>query len=420
MLRDTLSLDEARRIALAAQGFDRPRPRGPIRADRLRQVIRRLGLIQIDYVNVLVPAHYLVLFSRLGPYERSLLDDVVSGGREFTEQWAHEASILPVATWPLLRHRMESHRPRPWGFERFLKEHKDYVDAVLEAVRLQGPLAADDLESMELVPGIDRSQFGRIPGAWAGSVHRAVLEAHFGRGLLAAAHRRPNFARVYDLAERRIPPEHHGRRVKRQDAERELLRLAARAHGVGTAADLADYYRMPLRAARERLQELVSAGELNEVKVQGWREAAYLDLEARIPIRVEAEALLSPFDPVVWFRPRVARLFNFDYRIEIFIPKPKRRWGYYVLPFLLGDRLVARVDLKADRARRSLLVLTAYLEPAVKKASDLDLKSVTTALARELRTLAVWLGLDSVVADRGVPRPLAALLRTGPKLPKEQ
>jgi uncharacterized protein YcaQ len=223
-----------------------------------------------------------------------------------------------------------------------------------------------------------------------------VLEAHFGRGVLAVAERRVNFARVFDLAERLIPPEHHGRQVHREEAQRELLRLAARSHGVATVHDLADYYRMPIGQARPRIAELVAARELRQVRVEGWREPAYLHPEAKLPARIDRAALLSPFDPVVWYRDRAARLFHFDYRIEIFIPEPKRKWGYYVLPFLLGDRLGARVDLKADRAARRLLVLAAYGEANAKA------ERVAAALAGELRTLAGWLGLDEIaVGKRG-------------------
>ena len=395
-----LSADDARRIALGAQGFDRPRPRGRVGPADLRRTIRQLGLLQIDFVNVLVPSHYLVPFSRLGIYERALLDDVVYRGREFTEQWAHEASIVPVETWPLLRHRMEAHRARPRGFDSFMEKNPAYVEQVLAEVRARGPLAADDLPGPE---GAAR----RIAGAWIGTVPRAVLEAHFGRGLLAVAERRPNFARTFDLAERRLPVDHYRRRETHEESQRELLRRAARAHGVGAAADLADYYRMPLRAARERLAELVAAGELREVGVEGWREPAYLDPRAKRPRRIDAAALLSPFDPVVWYRPRTKRLFGFDYRLEIFVPQPKRRWGYYVLPFLLGDRLVARVDLKADRPRRRLLVRAAYAEASAPPAT------VAQALAAELKTMASWLRLESVAVERrgGLARSLAAALR---------
>jgi uncharacterized protein YcaQ len=397
MHRDDLSLAEARRIALAAQGFDHARPRGGVNAHHLRGTIRQLGLLQIDFVNVLVPAHYQVPFSRLGPYETSLLDDLVYRRREFTEQWAHEASILPVESWPLLGHRMEKHRVRPYGFEAFLERHPRYVKRVLDEVRARGPLSADGLPEPE---GVSR----RIPGAWHGGVPRAVLEALFGRGALAVAERRPNFARVFDLAERLIPPKHRRREVGHAEAQRELVRLAARSHGVGTAVDLADYYRMPVREARPRIEELVGSGDLREVRVEGWREPAYLHREARLPRRINASALLSPFDPVVWTRQRAARLFRFDYRIEIFVPQGKRRWGYYVLPFLFGDRLVARVDLKADRTRRCLLVLAAYIEP------DGRSRIVADALAVELKTMAAWLRLDSVAVGRrgGLARLLAA------------
>ncbi|MBI3696159.1 MAG: YcaQ family DNA glycosylase, partial [Acidobacteria bacterium] len=278
-----LSPADARRIALAAQGFDRPRPPGPVTPHHLRRAIRQLGLLQLDYVNVLVPAHYQVLFSRLGPYQKSLLDDVVYRRREFTEQWAHEASILPMETWPLLRHRMETHRVRPHGFELFMERHPDYVDLVLDQVRARGPLAAGDLAEP---PGLPR----RIPGAWFGTVPRATLEAHFGSGKLAVADRRPDLSRVYDLAERVIPPQHHHRKVEREEAQRELLRRAARSHGITAADDLADYYRMPIRDARQRITELVAAGELREARVEGWREPAYLHPNAPLPPRIDAAA----------------------------------------------------------------------------------------------------------------------------------
>lgn len=392
-----LSLSDARRIALAAQGFDRPRPHR-VDARHVRSTICRLGLVQLDFVNVLVPAHYQVLFSRLGPYEMARLDDLVYRRRQFTEQWAHEASIVPVETWSLLRHRRETHRVRPWGFETFLKRHAAYVGWVLEEVRARGPLTADDLPEPEGAPRRLSDRWG-----WGLAVRRQILEAHFGFGRLAVARRLPNFQRAYDLAERVIPSEHLRRRIERADAERALLCQAARAHGVAAAADLADYYRMPLRAARPRLHELVAAGELREVRIEGWREPAYLHPEARVPRRLHAAALLSPFDPVVWTRARARRLFGFDYRIEIFVPHAKRKWGYYVLPFLLGDRLVARVDLKADRAAGRLLVLAAYVE------REAEPKAVAQALARELRTMAGWLDLGSVAVQRrgGFARRLA-------------
>jgi uncharacterized protein YcaQ len=396
-----LKLSEARRVALAAQGFDRPRPKRPPGPRDLGRVIRQLGLLQIDFVNVLAPAHYQVPFSRLGPYPRAHLDDIVYRGGEFTEQWAHEASIVPVETWPLLRHRMERHRVRPWGFEKIMEENPAYIDWVLDQVRTRGPLVAGDLREPD-------GAMRRIPGAWFGSVPRAALEAHFGRGLLGIADRRPNFARAYDMAERIVPPQHHARRVDREDAQRELLRLAGRALGIAAAADLADYYRMPIGEARPRLAELVEAGDLREVRVEGWGAPAYLHREARVPRSIDAASLLSPFDPVVWYRPRAERLFQFEYRIEIFVPRPQRKWGYYVLPFLLGERLVARVDLKADRAARRLCVLAAYLEPGA------DSGAVAQALAGELAAWAGWLDLDAVTVEkRGVFARALAAARSG-------
>ncbi len=402
MSQEYLTLSEARRIALRAQGFDRPRPSGKVNVGKIRDLISRLGLVQIDYVNVLTPAHYLVIFSRLGTYEKSLLDDLVYRRREFTEQWAHERSILPVGSWPLLRHRMETHRVRPWGFEKFLEQQSSYVAWALDEIRTRGALSADDLTEPDGMPRRMSDKWG-----WGMNVKNQVLEAHFGFGRLAVVERLPNFARVYDLAERVIPLEHHNSRIERGEAQRELLRLAARSHGIGTAGDLADYYHTPIRDARRRIAELVEAGELLVARVEGWREPAYLHPKARATRKIEAAAILSPFDPVVWYRPRVARLFGFDYRIEIFTPQEKRRWGYYVLPFLLGERLVARVDLKADRAARRLLVGGAYLEVGAEP------ETVADALAAELWTMATWLELDSVCVERpgGFARRLAAAVR---------
>jgi uncharacterized protein YcaQ len=395
-----LSLTDARRIALAAQGFDRPRPRDRVCIRRIRRTIHRLGLLQIDCVNVLVPAHYQVLFSRLGPYDRSLLDDLVYRRREFTEQWAHEASIIPVSTWPLLRHRMAVHRVRPWGFEKVMERHVEYVAGVLEEVRARGPLEASEFPPPN---GVAR----KIDQDWFCTVPRAVLEAHFGRGLLAIANRRENFTRSYDLADRIVPAEHLGREVDPAEARRELIRIGARAYGIATTADLADYFRMPVREARQPVSELAAAGELLETRVEGWREHAWLHPKARPLERTDVAALLSPFDPVVWYRPRLARLFEFEHRFEIFVPAEKRRWGCYVLPFLMGDRLVARVDLKADRPNRRLMVLSA------RKEKDVNIRAIADALANELRTLASWLGLDTVAVQRrgDFSKPLASTTR---------
>jgi uncharacterized protein len=394
-----LSLAEARRFALAAQGFGRPRP-ARVGDRHLAATIGRLGLLQLDFVNVLVPSHYLVPFSRLGPYDRARLDRIVYQRRAFTEAWAHEASIVPMATWPLLRHRRETHIARPWGFDEIMASHHEYVETAVGEITRRGPLGPADLP--------DPSHTGRrLPESWYGSVPRAVLEACFGRGELAVTMRRENFSRVFDLAERVIPAEQHSRVVERHDAQRELLLIAARACGVGTAADLADYFRMKVGEARPRLAELVEAGRLELVHVDGWREPAYRHPDAGPAPVIEARALLSPFDPVIWFRPRTARLFGFDYRFEIFVPESKRRWGSYVLPFLMGDQLVARVDAKMDRRANRLLVPGAWIEDGHEPAA------VAIALAAELQAMASWLRADSVrVGRRGnLARALAAAAR---------
>lgn len=382
-----LSIREVRRIALAAQGFAKPRP-GKVTPRHLEETVRRIAPLQLDFVNVLVPAHYLIPFSRLGPYHRETLDAVLYHSGKFTEQWAHEAAVIPVETWPLLKHRMASHRVRPWGFENTLEQYPEYAKAAVEAIRERGPLGAHDL------PDAPAGAADSLRHAWMGTFQRGVLEAQFGRGVLASANRLRNFVRTYDLAERRIPAEHFTRSPQPDEAAQELLRLAARAHGVGTAADLADYYRMNIREARQSLAELAAAGELERVRVEGWKEDAYLHPEAVCPAVKERSALLSPFDPLIWFRPRVSRLFGFDYRIEIYTPAGKRKYGYYVLPFLQDDRLTARVDVKADRAAGVLRVLAAHHEP------DIAPDETAPALRAELQSLAEWLGLGSMEIER--------------------
>jgi len=374
----SLSLQDARRIALAAQGFDRKRPKR-VTAAHLRSTIRRLALLQIDYVNVVCPAHFMVPFSRLGPYDRTALEQLVYRSGEFAEHWAHEISIVPTRLWPLLRYRRDLDRVRPWGFAKVLEERVAYAAEVLDEVRRRGPLAADELAPPD--GGDDR-----IPGTWIGTIRRGILEAHFLRGTLAAAGRRSDFSRLYDLAERLIAEEHRSAHVSYDEGRRALLLEAARAVGVGTAKDLADYFRMPVRDAAPRLTELVESGNLNEVRVEGWREVAYLHPEATMPRSIEAAALLSPFDPLIWCRPRVKRLFDFEYRVEIFVPPDKREYGFYVLPFLFGERLAARVDLKADRAAGRLRVLGKWFEG--KRSGE-----VNEALSAELKLLAEWLGL---------------------------
>ena len=374
----SLSRSEARRLAVAAQRLHQARPRRAT-VRHLRETVRRLGLLQVDCVNVVCAAHYMVPFSRLGPYDRAAFDRLIYRSGEFAEHWAHELSIIPAETWPLLRYRRETDRVRPWGFARVLEERADYAAWVLEEVRRRGPLAADELPPPDGVAP-------RIPGSWIATVSRGVLEAHFLRGRLAAAGRRPDFSRLYDLAERLIPAEHLCRQIDYDESRRALLVQAARAHGVGTAKDLADYFRMPVGDARPRLRELVESRRLLEAQVEGWRETAYLHPDAEAPRTIEAARLLSPFDPLIWCRPRVERLFGFHYRVEIFVPPHKRKYGFYVLPFLLADKLVARVDLKADRASGRLRVLGTWYEGRRTAA-------VAGALSGELRVLAEWLGM---------------------------
>jgi len=386
---------EARRIALAAQGFGKARP-ARVTAAHLEATVRRIAPLQLDFVNVLAPAHYLVPFSRLGPYSRPALHSLLYEHGGFTEQWAHEAAVIPVETWPLLKHRMAEHRPRPDGFEKLLKKHREYAENVLAAIADKGPLAAHELPEPPKAVASFR-------GTWIGTFQRAVLEAYFGQGRLASANRLPNFARSYDLAEKRIPALHHGHAPSREEAVRALLLKAAAAHGIGTAHDLGDYYRLPISESRVALRALAAAGQLEEVSVEGWGDSAYMHPAAVRPRAVRACALLSPFDPLVWFRPRTRRLFGFDYTIEIYTPAAKRKFGYYVLPFLQGERLTGRVDLKADRSSGTLRILAAYHEDGE------DPEHVAGVLMAELDRVREWLGLTRIdIDERGN---LAARLR---------
>jgi uncharacterized protein YcaQ len=379
----------ARRIALAAQGFGGPRPGPAVGVRQLKRLAARLAVLQIDSVNVLSRAHYVPAFSRLGPYPRGVLDELSGPRRQLFEYWAHEASFLPVRLQPCLRWRMHAAEEHAWGsMVRIQRERPGYVAEVLERVREQGPLKASDLAE----PRPDR------PGSmWNWHAGKVALEWLFYSGAVTARGRTPGFERVYDLTERVIP-----RAVLQvptpepTEAVRELVRTAARALGVATERDLRDYFRLRPQQAHAAITELSDAGELVPVEVPGWGTAAWLDPAARRPRRIAARALLSPFDSLVWERPRVERIFGFRYRIEIYTPAAKRVHGYYVLPFLLGDRLVARVDLKADRQAGVLRVQAAHAEQGVDRAV------VRAALADELRLLADWLELDDVrVADRG-------------------
>jgi uncharacterized protein YcaQ len=387
-----MSAAEARRVALAAQGFAEP-PLGrevDVRALRSR-VVGRVGLIQIDSVNVLQRAHYLPAFSRLGPYDTDLLDRLSHRApRRLFEYWGHEASLIPVDLQPHLRGRMARAHDDAWGgMRRVASERPDLVAAVLEDVRERGPLTAAQLAHH------DEPRGAKGPW-WDWSDVKRALEFLFWSGEITSARRR-RFERLYDVPERVLPKDVVAAPTPPIDeAQRTLLRAAAAAMGVATASDLRDYFRIPAADARPRIAELVEAGDLLPVAVEGWSQEAFLAPGARIPRRVEARALVGPFDSLVWERPRVERLFGFRYRIEIYVPKEQRVHGYYVLPFLLGDRLVARVDLKAERATRTLLVQAAHAEPGH------DTGETAEALAAELDRLAGWLGLDDVaVAPRG-------------------
>ena len=369
-------------MAMAAQGFCIARPECVPDARHYRRVLKTLGLLQLDFVNVLVPAHYLVVYSRLGSYDRGRFDEFVYGNREYTEQWAHEASIVPVDTWPLLAHRRAAWTPSKHNPILKIRNRKRYLIEVLEQVARDGALTASEL------PKIAGTK--RRPGDWHRSVPRWALEYHFSRGKLAVAGRKPNFQRIYDLPERVIPGEHLVSGLGDDDARRELLRRASSALGIATLQDLADYYRMSAREAAPLVDELVEAGALSAVTVDGWSSGAYIAADARLPRCVAGASLLSPFDPLVWYRPRAERLFEFHYRIEIYVPADKRRWGYYVLPFRLGSDIVARVDLKAERQSSELLVRRAHLE------QNHEATEVSSALALELRSLADWLMLERV------------------------
>ena len=392
-----LSAAQARRMALAAQGFaDGDRGREPD-GWALRRVLDRVGLIQIDSVNVLSRAHYLPLFSRLGPYDTELLDRAAHRApRKLFEYWGHEASLLPVTTQPLLRWRMERAGDDAWGgMRRIVEQRPELVERVLADVRDRGPIAASEV--------VEEERPARTGPWWDWSDVKRAFEWLFWSGQITSARRR-GFERLYDVPERVLPREVVATPTPSpEDAQRELVRIASRAMGVAAEKDLRDYFRLPVAEARARVAELVEAGELWPVEVEGWSVPGYVHPQARLPRSLHARALVGPFDSLVWERPRVERIFGFRYRIEIYVPKPKRVHGYYVLPFLLGDRLVARVDLKADRAEGVLRVQASHAEP--------DAPPETAAeLAAELESMAGWLGLGGVaVHPRGdLAAPLAA------------
>lgn len=387
-----LSIDQARRIALGAQGFADARPAGRIDRRHFRKVIDQIGLLQLDSVNVLERSHYLPMWSRLGNYSRQALDEFTARSGEMFEYWGHEASLLPVARHRLLRWRMKE--MEPWRRVRgVIGGNPGYVESVREEIAARGPLTVSDLTD----PG-DRT------GPWWGhGKGKTALDWLFAKGQITA-YRNGNFGRLYDLPERVIPREHLAAPApSKREAFRELLALAARHHGLGTATDLADYYRLHRPTARSVLAEMVAAGEVEPVEVAGWKHPAFMNPGAKLPRKITGAALLSPFDPVVWERDRTQRLFGFHYRIEIYVPRSKRIYGYYVLPFLVDGELVGRVDLKSDRKNGALLVQGSYVEP------DRDATAVASRLAVELAEMSRWLGLAKIEpASRGN---LAAALR---------
>ncbi len=392
---NTLTAGAARRIALAAQGFTDARPGGEVTRRHLRRVLDRVRLIQLDSVNVAVRAHYMPLFSRLGPYPTDLVDDAAwlhsaRRPRLLAEYWAHEASLVPVEDWPLFRWRMKQYEERygRW-YTSVVKESPALLDDVLAAVKELGPIGAGPLEDA-LGGGGSRSG----GGWWNRSNVKHACEFLFAAGELTTGARQ-GFQRLYDLPERVLPPAVLGAPpVSDEDAFRELTRRAAIAHGVATEPDLRDYYRIrPPNHSKLAVAQLVAEGTLEEVTVSGWRHPAYRHVDAKAPRKVTGRALLCPFDPLIWERDRTERLFGFHYRIEIYVPEPKRVYGYYVFPFLLDGELVARVDLKADRAAGVLRVRGAFAEPNV------DERRVAAELSAELATMSNWLSLDGVVVE---------------------
>ena len=387
----SLSRRQARRIALVAQGFRDPRHTTPTMRT-FNRTLARTGVLQVDSVNVLQRAHYMPLFSRMGPYDTELLHRASEKApRRIVESWAHVQAFMPVELWPLMRHRMETYRERRGKWWRGVDD--DLLAQVRAEVAARGASTARDLD--------DGTPRRKDHWGWNWSEARKALDFLYMCGDLAIAGRNSQFEVRYDVPERVLPTAVLDAPTPTvEEATLELVRRAAASHGVATAKCLRDYYRMHNDHVKPAIEALVASGELEPVTIEGWKRPAYLHREAKLPRKVDARAVLSPFDPVVWERERTERLFDFHYRIEIYTPPEKRVHGYYVLPFLLGDEIVARVDLKADRPSGTLLVKAAYAEPG---APD----ETAEELAEELRELATWLGLaDVVVGDRGDLAPL--------------
>ena len=385
---DSLSIADARRIALAAQGFDTARPKTKATQRHVDALISRLGVIQIDSVNVLVRSQELPLFARLGNHDRNAIPKATEAQKLF-EYWGHEAAHLPVDLHPLFRWKMDAARTGKvthWGLTSFYEENKAFVKRTLKHVATNGPTTSRELSTRTEKKGT----------WWDWDEAKVALEYLFLTGQLMSRGRGSDFARIYDTPERVLPqrvidappPSEH-------DARKQLLVRSAIAQGVATASDLADYYRQRLATVKPLITELVEEGELREVAVDGWTEKAFVHRNAKLPKELHATALLSPFDSLVWCRPRNERLFNFHYRIEIYTPKEKRKFGYYVLPFMMNGEMVGRVDLKADRANSALLAYSVHTEKSVKRSS------INEALNAELHAMANWLQLDKVQIGRG-------------------
>lgn len=378
-----LTIDQARRATLGAQGFGRPQPKGRVDRRHFRRLFRDIGLLQLDSVNVLERSHYLPVFARLGGYSKAALDRYTVESGEVYEYWGHAASLLPTELYPVLNFRTNGRRPWKRAAE-LIERRPAMLDAILDEVADKGPLQVGHLEEP-----------GNRQGSWWGwGDGKTALEWLFATGRLTA-YRSKHFARLYDLPERVIPREHlEAPPLPEPDAYRRLIGLAAEHFGVGTMRDLCDYYRLNIPKARPFFKEMVAAGELIEVDVAAWDQPAYADPELRIPKGIEGSALLSPFDPIVWERDRARRLFDFHYRIEIYTPEPQRVFGYYVLPYMLDGELVGRVDLKADRHERVLRVQGAYVEPGR------DAQRIARILEEDLDAMCIWLGLEGVVRPR--------------------
>ena len=385
---DSLSIADARRIALAAQGFDTARPKTKATQRHVDALMARLGVVQIDSVNVLVRSQELPLFARLGIHDRKAIPKATEAQKLF-EYWGHEAAHLPVDLHPLFRWKMNAARTGKvthWGLTSFYEENKAFVRRILKHVATNGPTTSRELSTRTEKKGT----------WWDWDEAKVALEYLFLTGQLMSRGRGTDFARIYDIPERVLPqrvldaptPSEH-------DARKQLLVRSAIAQGIATASDLADYYRQKPVAVKQLIAELVEEGELRAVAVEGWTEKAFVHCNAKLPTQIYATTLLSPFDSLVWCRPRNARLFNFHYRIEIYTPKEKRKFGYYVLPFMMNGQMVGRVDLKADRANSSLLVHSVHTEKGMKRSA------INESLNAELDLMATWLGLDQVQFGRG-------------------